>query len=47
MLNGSECYHRYVLDAYAEVQTFEPSLDDRAIPYESFLLMGTTHWDPH
>ncbi|WWC90330.1 uncharacterized protein L201_005263 [Kwoniella dendrophila CBS 6074] len=44
---ANECYYRYALRAYASVQTFQPSLEDRSVPYESFVLMGTTHWDPH
>nr|XP_031863812.1 uncharacterized protein CI109_000454 [Kwoniella shandongensis]KAA5530884.1 hypothetical protein CI109_000454 [Kwoniella shandongensis] len=44
---ANECYYRYALRAYASVQKFQPSLENRAVPYESFLLMGSTHWDPH
>ncbi|WRT68767.1 uncharacterized protein IL334_005747 [Kwoniella shivajii] len=44
---ANDCYFRYALRAYASAQTFQPSLEDRSAPYESFLLMGTTHWDPH
>jgi len=43
----SDCYYRYALRAYAEVQKFTPSIRDRGVPYESFVLTGTTHWDPH
>lgn len=47
VLTCSECYYRYALRAYAEVQRFTPSIEDRGVPYESFLLTGKTHWDPH
>ncbi|KAK4690016.1 hypothetical protein P7C73_g85, partial [Tremellales sp. Uapishka_1] len=43
---ANECYYRYALRAYAEVQAFKPELGE-GVPYESFLLMGTTKWDPH
>ena len=42
----SECYYRYVLNAYASQQTFQPVIGD-GVAYESFLLMGKTHWNPH
>nr|XP_018999118.1 uncharacterized protein I203_08319 [Kwoniella mangroviensis CBS 8507]OCF62579.1 hypothetical protein I203_08319 [Kwoniella mangroviensis CBS 8507] len=44
---ANDCYYRYALRAYASVQTFQPSLEGKAVPYESFVLMGTTQWDPH
>ncbi|CAD6583247.1 MAG: hypothetical protein TREMPRED_003509 [Tremellales sp. Tagirdzhanova-0007] len=44
---ANECYYRYALRQYASVQTFQPGLEQRSVPYESFLLMGTTQWDPH
>lgn len=43
----SECYYRHALRAYATSQRFQPSIADRGIAYESFVLTGTTHWDPH
>lgn len=45
--DNSECYYRHALRAYARVQRFTPSIEDRGVAYESFVLMGTTHWDPH
>ncbi|WVQ79560.1 hypothetical protein IAT38_001659 [Cryptococcus sp. DSM 104549] len=44
---ANECYYRHALRAYASVQKFRPSLEGRSAPYESFVLMGKTHWDPH
>ncbi|ODN77289.1 hypothetical protein L198_08024 [Cryptococcus wingfieldii CBS 7118] len=43
---ANDCYFRYLLHRYAEVQAFRPSIEGAA-PYESFVLMGKTHWDPH
>jgi len=44
---ANECYYRYTLRAYAEAQRFRPSIQHRGVPYESFVLTGTTDWVPH
>lgn len=42
-----DCYWRYLLRRWAEVQRYTPELRYEDTPYVSFNLMGKTDWDPY
>ncbi|ORY69310.1 glycosyl transferase family 90-domain-containing protein [Leucosporidium creatinivorum] len=43
---ATSCYWRRALAEYASVQRFAPTRGE-GVDYESFMLMGEIHWDPH
>ncbi|KAM0793496.1 hypothetical protein ACM66B_000935 [Microbotryomycetes sp. NB124-2] len=46
-LASINCYWRRLFHKWAEVQTFQPSLFRNTTSYNSFILLGRTHWIPY
>lgn len=44
---ATSCYWRQLLRRWSEAQQYEVEMEDDYIPYESFMLMGTTDWQAH